>query len=286
MMKALFIIMTLISSNLYAQNDQISGSYAQSSGNPEGGSTFIVLPNQTFIVAYFGGARKGTWKLKADGIYEFTYHAEAKFVLYGRFNSELKDSVNVSIGVDSREDLAVRFNKISEEPFTPIFNKNANCFSYPYYYKQKGKLNTLEVSVPRDDYYYEDEPTDSVSIYSFKVEENYNDFILAGLSENYSQAGSFIAKYHDGVLLLDAYTKLRKGKNYEDLSEETLNFAKTYTETEILPQKLEYGNEFFPYYEYPNENELKPFYKIASEVKDLKGITFTENSLFIATCDD
>jgi len=285
-MKALFIIMTLISSSIYAQNDQISGSYSQSSGNPEGGTTFIILPNQTFIVAYFGGARKGTWKLKADDIYEFTYHTEEKYVLYGRFNSELKNSVSVSIGVDSREGLAVRFNKIKEEPFTPVFNKGANCFSYPYYYKQKKKLNTLEISVPKEERYYQEEPTDSVSIYSFKVEEDYNEFILAGLSEEYSQAGSFIAKYHEGVLSLDERTNLRKGKNYEDLSEETLNFAKSYTETEILPQILEYGNEFFPYYEYPSENDLKPFYKIKSDIKTLKGIKFSENSLFIAKCDD
>ncbi|WP_179353885.1 hypothetical protein [Winogradskyella vidalii] len=286
-MKVLFIIITLISSSLYAQNDQISGSYYQTSGNPEGGTTFIILPNHTFVVAYFGGARKGTWKLKAGDIYEFTYHTEEKHVLFGRTKSEDKDSVNVNIGVDEQEGIAIRFNAINKEPFIPLFNKGANCFSYPYHYKQKEQLKTLDISVPKERQYYKEISTDSVNIYSFKVEEDYNDFILIGLPETYSRPGSFIAKYHEGVLSLDENTNLKKGENYEDLNEETLNFAKSYTDTEILPQVLEYGNEFFPHHgEYPDKNDLKPFYKIRPVVKPLKDIVISENNLFTAKCDD
>ena len=117
------IVLTIFSLIMNAQNDSIAGSYYQSSGNPEGGTSFIVSPNNHFVVAYFGGVQKGTWKLLENDTYEFIYHSEPKFVLYGRQNPQLKDSVAISFAVDRSRGIAFRINgnkKFSLEYFENI----------------------------------------------------------------------------------------------------------------------------------------------------------------------
>ena len=271
---------------MFSQNDSITGSYYQSSGNPEGGTTTIVLPNNTFVVGYFGGMRKGTWKLIKNDAYKFTYHVEPKFVLYGRHNSKLKDSVAISMSIDGNKGVSVRFNGSSSDAFTPVFNKGANCFDYPYIYKQKEKLNSLEAFAPDYSNYLEGKLGDLPGFYSFKIEEDYNEFILAGLSEEYSEAGSFKATYKNGILSLGADTDLKKSGQYEDLDEETLSFIKSHIEIDILPKLLEYGNEFFPHYENPMATDLIPFTRLESQLNSSKAINIEATSLFIATCED
>ncbi|CAH8283289.1 hypothetical protein EV196_102251 [Mariniflexile fucanivorans] len=286
MKTTLILILAFFSTFMFSQNDAISGSYYQSSGSPEGGANFIVMPNNHFVVAYFGGIQKGTWKLEADGTYEFKYHAEPKFVLYGRHNTRLKDSISVSLAVDGNKGIAFRFNGSTDDIFTPMFNKGANCFSYPYIYKQKDKLISLDAFSPDYKNYDDGRQGDLPGFYSFKIEESYNDFIVAGLSEEYSQGGSFRAKYKDGVLLLDEMTNLEKRGDSEDLDEETLSFVTRHTEFEIFPKLLEYRNEFFPHYDDPTDEDMIPYTKIDSVNKSSKDIIVSEAYLFYTSCED
>ena len=285
MKKLLISIVVSFSSFMFSQDDDISGSFSQSIGQPEGGTTLIVLPNNQFVATYFGGLQKGTWEKKKNNMYEFTYHAEPKFVLYGRYNPQIKDSVSVNIATDNHNGLSVRINGSKNSDFIPIFNNDSNCFDYPYYYKQKEQLKILEAFAPDYQNFEKGRSGDLPGFYSFNIKMNYNDFILTGLSEEYTQGGMFEAKYEKGVLYLDEDTGLKKSSEYNDLQEETLNFIEEHTATEILPKILEYGNEFFPYYDNPTADDLIPFQRLASEIKSSIDIKFSKRSLFVASCD-
>ncbi|MUU77064.1 hypothetical protein [Winogradskyella endarachnes] len=79
---------------------------------------------------------------------------------------------------------------------------------------------------------------------------------------------------------------MNKRSEIEDLDEETLNFVNSHTQSEILPDILEYGNEFFPHIEDPTDTDLIPFVKLKSTVESTKEVIISENSLFFASCDD
>lgn len=286
MKNVVLIIISCFTTALFAQNTSISGSYYQSSGNPEGGTTFIIVPNNTFVVAYFGGMRKGTWKQNENDGYTFVFHVEPKFVLYGRNNPKLKDSVSVRMSIDANKGFAVRFNKLKKGEFKPVFNEGANCFSYPYIYKQKDDLTNLEAYAPDFRKYFEGEIYELPEVYDFKIKESYNEFILAGLSAEYSRAESFMATYNNGVLTIEGNKDLKKRKNFEDLDNETLAFIKQHTENEMLPKVLDYGNTFFPNYENPTETDLKSFFRIEPKLTSSKGITVSKSSLFVTNCED
>ncbi|WP_121906808.1 hypothetical protein [Ulvibacter antarcticus] len=283
----IFFLVFCFSIGCLSQNNEndITGSYYMSSGNPEGGTNMIVMPNNTFVVSYFGGMRKGTWELK-DNKYKFTYHVEPKFVLYGRHNTNLQDTVMVNMSVDANKELAIRFNSDSVGAFSPIFNKGANCFSYPYIYKQHETINILDAYAPNLNYYHEGEISNSPEFYSFRIKEAYNDFILVGLSSEYSRAGSFNAVYKDGIMDIENQGKVKKSIDYKDIGEEDLLYIQEYTKTEILPKLLEYGNEFFPYYENPTKADLVPFTRIDATFLSSEGIVVLDKSLFIVNCDD
>lgn len=283
----LFAIVFSFTSLLSSQNDstEVVGSYYISSGNPEGGTNIIVMPNNTFVVGYFGGMRKGTWK-KQDGKYIFTYHVEPQVVLYARNNLSIKDSVSVQIGLDGSKDFALRFNASENTPFTPIFNENPNCFSYPYVHKLDNALNTLDVLIPNKGYDNYGEIIELNKIFGFKITEDYNEFIVAGLSDEYSEPGSFLATYENKSLVLDNSQIIKKRRSYEDLGKEDLHFVKQYTQTEIFPKLLDRGSEFFPYYENPSENELLPFTRIESKMVDGNDVELVAESLFFASCED
>ena len=272
--------------NSFSQDDEIIGSYYMSSGNPEGGTTLIIMPNNSFVVAYFGGLRKGTWELN-DDTYQFNYHTEPKVVLYGRQNPNLMDSIAVSMSLDSDGDFAVRFKIEGNVPFQPIFNQNANCLSHPYIYQQKGALHNLEIYTPDLRDTYEETKENLSEIYSFKNTEAYNEFILSGLSEEYSEAGFFQATYATGILTLnDGEDRIEKSENYDAIDEETLAFITQHTEMEIFPERLEFGHEIFPYYENPTPKDLKPYTRITAHFLTPKNIEILKNSLFTANCED
>ncbi len=271
---------------MFSQNDTITGSYYQSSGNPEGGTNFIILPNNTFVVAYFGGMRKGTWELKENDSYAFTFHVEPQFVLYGRYNPKFKDSVAVRMSTDSDNYAVVRFNDEKQTRFTPVFNKDANCFSYPYIYSQKEALKTLEAFTIRYSDYGKAEFEGLTDYFSFKIDEDYNEFMLTGLPKSYSEGGSFMATFTDGILAIEGEKPIKKRKAYNEIDEETLGFVKQHTENEMLPKVLSFESEFFPYYDHPTETDLKSFLRIEPQLKSSKGITISEHSLFVVTCED
>ena len=286
MKSLLFSVITLVTFSLMAQNKEITGKYYESSGNPEGGTTFIVMPNNTFVVAYFGGIQKGTWEA-IDNFYTFTYHSEPKFVLYGRKNPTVRDSVFISFSVEANLKYAVRFNATKDQSFNPIFNNGANCFSYPYGYKQVEPFKIIEAYAPALVAYYSGEAQGSSELYSYAIEDDYNEYLLTGLPSEYSQGGSFRALFENGELILGDGKSIKKSGDIKDLREEDLKFITSHTENELLPKVLEYGNQFFPYFDESNETNLIPFTRIEPKRSTPKSpLQVSEKSLFVVTCEE
>ncbi|WP_271855994.1 hypothetical protein [Patiriisocius marinus] len=286
-MKSLFFsVITLVTLSLMAQNNEIEGTYYESSGNPEGGTTFIVMPNNTFVVAYFGGIQKGTWEA-TDNYYTFTYHSEPKFVLYGRKNPTLRDSVFINFSVEANLKYAVRINATKNKSFNPIFNDGANCFSYPYRYNQTEPVKTIDAYAPAIVEYYLGEPQGSSELYSYAIEHDYNEYLLTGLPSTYSNGGSFKAVFENNELILGEGKSIKKSGEIKDISEEDLLFITAHTENEILPKVLEYGNEFFPYFDETNQSNLIPFTRIEA-IRSIPKfpLQINKKSLFIVTCED
>ncbi|WP_194852516.1 hypothetical protein [Nonlabens antarcticus] len=272
---------------LYGQNlvDPISGSYNMGSNDPLGGTHFIVMPDQQFVVAYFGGMRKGTWERYED-TYQFTYHVEPQFVLYGRKNPSIADSIQVRVGLDGNRGFAVRFNGTKTDAFTPIFNEDSNCYSYPYIYKQTAALEQVDVYAPDLREYYEGEIHEIPDYYSFKVGATYNEFVLTGLSREYSTERSFTAQFKEGSMIINGSESIKKSGDYADLNPEDLNYFKQYTTTEIFPPQLEYGNEFFPYNDEPINDDLIPFNRIDAVLVSSDGVVVGGESFFVVRCEE
>lgn len=270
----------------FSQNKEeaISGSYYISSNDPHGGTHFIVMPDQHFVVAYFGGMRKGTWKRHGD-TYHFTYHTEPRFVLYARQNPSIVDSIQVRVGLDGNQGFAARFNGSPLDAFTPIFNEDSNCYSYPYIYKQTAALEQLDVYAPDLREYYQGEIHELPDYYSFHIGATYNEFMLKGLPDEYSTEGSFTATFSNGSMIIDNQTNLKKRRNYADLNPEDLQYFEQYTNTEIFPSQLNYGNEFFPYVEEPTDDDMLPFTRIEAVLIASDGVV-DGAVLFVSRCEE
>ena len=210
-MKYLFglALVCMISPCAAQEIPEISGAYHVSSGDPHGGSHIVVSPDHHFAIAYFGGIKKGTWQQVGDS-YEFTYHQEPKVVLYARSNPSLTDSLQIRVGLNANRGFAIRVNPSATSEFTPIFNEAANCFLYPYIYKQTQKITSIEI-YQDENYRYSGNETKNArkEVFKFAGLENYNDFLLAGLSETYSIGGTVTATFADGQLYMNGSDDLQ-----------------------------------------------------------------------------
>jgi len=263
---------------------EITGSYSMSSGSPEGGTSLIVLPDHTFVQVYFGGIQKGTWEVVAEQ-YTFTYHEEPRLVLYARKNPTIKDSVTVRMAIDEHNGLAFRFNGGTKTAFTPVFNENANCFDYPYIYSHNGTLLQVDALINDSRGYDQGELKQPQDIYNFDMLRDYNEFMVAGLPSAYSKGGSFTATLENNILHINGSKSVRKGQEYKDINKEDLLYIENHVASEILPKLLEYGNEFFPYYESPTEADLIPFTRIKAKISVTKEFEILQDtSLFVARC--
>ena len=180
----------------------------------------------------------------------------------------------------------MRFNNSGSHPFTPIFNADANCFSYPYVYQQQTAIHSIDAYVPDQQRYYDQNAPTVSPIYRFLIPKEYNEFIIAGLTEEYTTPQSFRARFSDNNLQINDDQKIRKRKEYKDIRKEDREFIESYTKREIFPEVLSYDDEFFPFYDNPTQIELQAFTRITPEFIASQGIQLATASLFIASCED
>ncbi len=131
-MTRLYVILLLVSGILISaqyKNTDIEGVYNK------GGVSFILKKDNTFLVVAMGTLIKGTWNTDKNIITLTPKNPDASFYLYARKNPDIKGEMRLMIsGDDTSNDIYVGTfpNKMKR-----LFNKEANCFDFPYVHRSK-----------------------------------------------------------------------------------------------------------------------------------------------------
>lgn len=289
-MKNIFLVICLVLvGSIFAQtvsDKDIVGVYKSKSSDPMGGTTTVFLPDNTFVIAYFGGVQKGTWELKDQKVL-INLSTEPQFVLYGRNISRLGNKTQVNFQVEASNGAMVGFDSNKKTSLKPVFNLDANCFSYPYIFTQEKELLQLHAAQKtweNDDYNSEGNPYEKV--YHFNIFGGYNDFILMNLSSDYTTKSTAQAIYKEGILYMDPEDEGTQKRPLESLNEEDAAFINSFSSKSLFPNQLQNGDEFFPYNENPTQEELKPYNRIEVLEISREGITVQDEPFFTATCDE
>ncbi len=278
----------LFSGSVFAQEvseEDIIGVYKTKSNDPMGGSTIVFLPDHTYIIAYFGGVQKGTWELKS-GKLKVTKTVEPQFVLYGRKTISLGEKIQVKVSTRSENLVLVGFEAKNTTKLKRLFNPNANCFLRPYLITQQKPVNQLNLALleayPNDN---SKEGEKRARVFQFTNTESYNDLLVVNLPSGYTSPSTAQIRYKDGLLFENSFSEGLKKRPLESLSGEDLKFVTGYSDRNLLPQKLQYGDEFFPYSENPTSEELKPYLRIKPIEISEKPFILQSGSFLNATCE-
>ncbi|MGO3183079.1 MAG: hypothetical protein ACTIJ9_09635 [Aequorivita sp.] len=289
-MKILFLSICLIlAGSVFAQTvseEDLFGVYKAKSNDPMGGSTTVFLPNNTFVIAYFGGVQKGTWELRDDKIL-LSVSTEPQFALYGRKRNILGDKTQIDFSMDADNGAMVGLDSNNKNSLKPVFNRDANCFSHPYTFTQDEKLIQLHAAQAIRE--WEDSNSQEkpyAQVYHFNIFGAYNDLILINLSSEYTTKATAQAMYKEGKLYMETDDEGMAKRPLESLSEEDSAFIKQFSNKSLFPNQLLYGDEFFPYTENPSQEELKPYNRIDVLEISRQDIEIQEGSFFTATCDE
>ncbi len=274
---------TVISQNL--KNTDVIGVFSQKINNPEGGETLIILPDNIYILIYFGGFQKGKWRLTGNTLL-LERETEPIFALYARYIESLGNKIKLDFSVESNNQAAINFNPKIGDKFKPIFNVDANCLDYPYSIFQVTPLQHLQAAqIFNAEYQITSIPEIKAAVYEFKNLENYNDFILVNLPYEYTTPVIIETTYRNNTLYFEhGFVEMSK-KSLESIDILELDELKKIASQDILPKILAYGNEFFPHMENPTEEDLTTFRRLEPfRISADKNISLEKEPLFTATC--
>ncbi|AUP77556.1 hypothetical protein [Flavivirga eckloniae] len=200
MKKYRLLLITIVMFNLAnAQNTpDIIGQYNLGSSSPEGGSHLFVLENNHYAILYFGGIQTGQWEFTSDQTFKFSPDIkENKFELFGRHNKDLKNSTKIFFNDFEKGETFVQLKTTQEKEniFQRVFNKNANCFSFPY-------VHTFELIGDRISFMsiqYDDKNTYNIT---FENPDKYNDFVANFTEVDSHEVQPFFATFNNGELKL------------------------------------------------------------------------------------
>jgi len=220
----------------------LAGVYNRSfKGDPHGASYLFVLEGHRYIITYFGGAQIGSWKMAKEHIVEFTPDVSPHpFVIYGRHNPMIGDSTRIFFNGFEEEETFIHPGPIGKEKplMQRVFNKDPNCFGFPYVHKFAGiKTDLSFVNIGMMDFSGEG-PRD---IYTFQNEEKYNDF-AAYYFEKKQEDRPFYAMVKDGKLYFDEEDYAEKHPLPE--TGEDAEFIRSLAGFERIPEEVFYN----PYY--------------------------------------
>ena len=289
MKNLIFIFSIIFSLSLSGQNissDDVVGVYKERSSDPVGGATFIFLPDHTYIIAYFGGFQKGVWERNGEKV-TLIKSTEPQFVLYGRKLKSLKNQTQINFSVEASNAVVVGLDSNEPIKLKPVFNDAANCFNYPYIFKQEKKLHHLRAAQVLMKNTNSSSENDFFGyVFRFTIPTDYNDLILINLPSDYTDKGTFNAIFNDDTLFIGSDSKGMKKRPLNTLSEEDLAMTTNFVKKSLLPNKLTMDNEFFPYFENPSSEFLAPFYKIKVLNVSKEEFTIESQPFFHASCDD
>ncbi len=252
---------------------------------PEGGVHLIMRADQTFYVVYFGGINFGTWKIQ-DSIISFSPRKEPKFIVYSRENTNIENKKHLRFGFDDKKEVYAQL--ADDQPFRPIFNKKANCFQPEYSIEVPKPFTTLRLAKKESNRYSLSDTDATYQVFTYTIPEKHNDILIITLSRQYTAVTDFKAIFKDHTLFFGPDDKGSPRRPLKTRNKEDTEFLKQYGGKSLLPDVLEYRNEFFPALkdkENISPNELIPFTKINITKTETTSIKSDNNPLFVANCD-
>jgi len=289
MEKLLLIICLVLTGSIFAQNiseENIIGVYQLKSNDPMGGNTLVFLPNNTYAIAYFGGIQKGTWELE-NGKLKVTKTVAPQFALYGRKISALDNTTQVKLSTRSENRVLVGFNAKNPTLLKRLFNPNSNCYIPPYVINEKGSIHQFNLALLEEFPGYKLQGAEKQArVFQFKNPESYNDLIVVNLPSEYTTESNIPITFKDGLLYVGSFSEGMKKKPLTSLNEEDTMYIQKYSSESLLPQKLQYGDEFFPYFENPTTEELKPYQRVKVIEVSKTHISLQTGSFLTATCKE
>lgn len=306
--QTLLLVVTCINFTFGQMADQskITGVYYFSSGNPEGGTSLIVFPENTFVIAYFGNMISGSWELKGQVVYFHPNIEKAPFVLYARKNDTLKNTRVLFKGFD-RGNPAYINSSPSEKGMQPVFNEDANCFSPPYVYESKEKLINLSAALA-DNYI----PDGEFELITFDTLGVFNDFILYKNSKQ-DNIKDFTVQIQNDSLEFSFFDKKVSKRDLSTLNDEESRYLKDFvklkpyedvvfvnSEGYVTESMVKFFLDKFTYDKLEDvyiineeaegydktEYKLIPYRRIQTGNVESGSISILKNSLFTATCDE
>lgn len=206
--KILFLLFFLPFAALSQADNRVTGAYAMGNGDPQGGSHMYLMDNHKYVIAYFGGAQVGKWAISGDSIVLFTPDDDPdRFVLYGRHNKDLKDSLRIHFLGFYDDETFMSTGQGGNSLLRRVFNPEPNCFSYPYVASFARKPGDISFSfLP----YRDNRPAAYVpTIYTFHHEEPQNDFIAYYRKEKLDDR-PFVALIRAGGLVFNGERLVEK----------------------------------------------------------------------------
>ncbi|MCB0485266.1 MAG: hypothetical protein KDC47_03620 [Flavobacteriaceae bacterium] len=236
-----FLFSFVFSGFIFSQmvdTSKIVGIYYFPSGNPEGGSSLIVLPDHTFVQTYFGGMIHGTWKVEANNISFKPYVESDPFVVYVRKTDTLTNTKISFEGFENGMPSYVNFklNKVVSTKMKRVFNEDANCFSYPYEYEVKGIIEEIHLAVPLGHWH-----NNQFNKVTFAVDD-YNDIVIINNPVK-SDVTQFVAQIQANGLQFNG--KLVARKELQDIGEEDIIFIKAFVMKKPFEDTIYKNEEHF-----------------------------------------
>ncbi|AQX14068.1 hypothetical protein KRE47_04010 [Elizabethkingia meningoseptica] len=150
------------------KNPDIDGVYNK------GGVSFIIKKDNTFLIVAMGTLIKGNWSVDKNIITLTPKNPDALFYLYARKNPDIKEGMRLMISANEYNNdiyVGVFPNKMKR-----FFNKEANCFDYPYVHQSKElpEILTFIDQTKSEDPYQAEVPN---AMQQFST-AGYNDFIV------------------------------------------------------------------------------------------------------------
>lgn len=239
--------------------EDLLGSYGLSFGNrsPEGSPTLFLYHNNRYVIASFGEVQTGTWRVvKEKYLHLNPNKAKYPFSVYGRYNPCIGDSTKTSfLGDRFSYRTLITYSKTNESPvnLTPIFNKDANCFDFPYVHKTTSVPQQISLAFNQ---FYETSENQETTLYNFKNTTNFNDFIIFEYTKAENKMP--IRVLIDGNKLVFGEHQITQKSPLPKPGSENDNFIKKMSAINFTPKTIYYN---FGYKEFKSEEINSKSYK-------------------------
>lgn len=140
-----------------------------SGGGNVGGANFYILENNNFVIIAYATIIYGKWEINEKNVLTLYPINPPSFKIYGRYNPNIKSGAKIMFQNFESGETFIQIN--NEAIFTPIFNENPNCLSYPSIANFSQKIESISLGVNLS---YKDTTKET---YKFQVKDNANDYI-------------------------------------------------------------------------------------------------------------